>query len=98
VTKASQGDVTLINPKSKQVTVNGRAFLDHAYVSTVYASQGKTAERVLISTDHTFGMESVYVAVTRAKSEVKIYTEDRGKTMGRAEVSQAKVSAKGIVI
>jgi ATP-dependent exoDNAse (exonuclease V) alpha subunit len=97
VAKADKDGLRLMNTKGKEVTVNGRAFLDHAYVSTVYASQGKTAERVLISTDHTFGRESVYVAVTRAKSEVKIYTEDKGKMMGRAEVSQAKVSASQVL-
>jgi ATP-dependent exoDNAse (exonuclease V) alpha subunit len=93
VAKADKDGLRLMNTKGKEIAVNGRVFLDHAYVSTVYASQGKTAERVLVSTDHTFGRESVYVAVTRAKTEVKIYTEDKGRMIGRAEVSQAKVSA-----
>lgn len=97
VAKAGQDGLKLINQKDKELMVNGYVFLDHAYVSTVYASQGKTAERVLISTDHTFGKESMYVAVTRAKSEVKIYTEDKGRMVGRAEVTQAKVSARELI-
>lgn len=75
----------------------GRHHLDHAYVSTVYASQGKTAERVIISADKTFGREAMYVAVTRAKGEVTLYTEDKGRMMQRAEVSRAKESAVSVV-
>lgn len=71
--------------------------LDHNYVSTVYASQGKTAERVLISVDQTFGREAMYVAVTRAKESLKIYTEDKQKLMRLAETPRAKQSALELV-
>ena len=98
VTKASKDGLILTTSKGKEVSVKDEVFLDHAYVSTVYGSQGKTAERVLVSTDHTFGRESMYVAITRAKTEVKIFTEDKARMVGRAEVSRVKVSARDLKV
>jgi ATP-dependent exoDNAse (exonuclease V) alpha subunit len=98
VTKARKDGLILTTSKVKEVSVRGEVFLDHAYVSTVYGSHGKTAERVLVPTDHTFARESIYVAITRAKTEVKIFTEDKARMVGRAEVSRAKVSAREVMI
>ena len=64
--------------------------LDYALVSTIYSSQGKTADRVFIATDSTMGKESFYVAVSRAKHELKIYTEDKADLMERAQKSRTK--------
>ncbi|MBA2376558.1 MAG: DUF3854 domain-containing protein, partial [Rubrobacter sp.] len=52
--------------------------LDYALVSTTYSSQGKTADRVLVSStvDPTVSTESVYVAISRAKYDLKIYAEN----------------------
>ncbi|MGK7905851.1 MAG: MobF family relaxase [Synechococcus sp.] len=50
--------------------------LDYALVSTTYAAQGKTAERALIAADRTIGKESFYVAVSRVKTDLKLYTEN----------------------
>lgn len=66
--------------------------LDHGYCSTVHASQGQTAERVLIEADTksaTANESAYYVAISRARSEVKIYTDDKAllpEAMGREDV------------
>lgn len=75
-----------------------RAYFDHDYVNTTYASQGKTCERVVISADKTFGKEAMYVAVTRAKTSVTLYTEDKERMCRLAEVSRAKVSAMEVAV
>jgi plastocyanin len=64
--------------------------LDYALVSTTYSSQGKTANRVLIAADHTVASESFYVAVSRVKDELKLYTTDKDEILDKACVSKAK--------
>lgn len=54
--------------------------LDLGYCTTVHASQGQTCERVLVDADIKSAMASeslYYVAISRARSEVAIYTDDR---------------------
>lgn len=64
--------------------------LDYALVSTTYSSQGKTSDRVLIAADSTIGKESFYVAVSRAKYSLHLYTEDKAELMELAHLSRAK--------
>lgn len=54
--------------------------LDYGYCTTVHSAQGQTCERVLIDADVKSSManESLYyVAISRARSEVQLYTDDR---------------------
>lgn len=54
--------------------------LDHGYCSTVHSAQGRTCERVLMDADvHslTSFKDTYYVALSRARTEAKIYTNDR---------------------
>lgn len=66
--------------------------LDYALVSTTYSSQGKTAERVLISVsaNPTVSQESFYVAISRAKTDLKLYAQDQADLLERASQSRAK--------
>ncbi|BAY95932.1 MULTISPECIES: AAA family ATPase [unclassified Tolypothrix] len=71
--------------------------LDYAIVSTTYSSQGKTADRVLIAADHTIGQESFYVAVSRARYDLKLYTEDKDSLLALAQSSRAKENALSVL-
>ncbi|MCG6133994.1 MAG: relaxase domain-containing protein [Nostoc sp. LLA-1] len=71
--------------------------LDYAIVSTTYSSQGKTADRVLIAADNTIGQESFYVAVSRARYELKLYTEDKDNLLAQAQSSKAKENALALL-
>ena len=57
--------------------------LRHGYVQTAHAAQGRTAERVMIHADsratNLVDQKMMYVAVSRAKAEAIVYTDDRGK-------------------
>ncbi|HET6411499.1 MAG TPA: ATP-binding domain-containing protein, partial [Anaeromyxobacter sp.] len=53
--------------------------LDHAYATTIHSSQGTTADRVLIDAatrSRTTARDTFYVAISRARHEVRIYTDD----------------------
>jgi molybdopterin-guanine dinucleotide biosynthesis protein len=84
--------VSAIAPEGQTLTVSfedGRTVLldgrrplalDHGYCSTVYASQGQTCDRVLIEADShslTSNENTFYVAISRARHEAHIYTDDR---------------------
>ncbi|MEM8673214.1 MAG: MobF family relaxase [Cyanobacteria bacterium P01_G01_bin.67] len=91
--KAIEGTTATIEYKDgKQDTfdLSVPQHLDYGLVSTTYSSQGKTAERVLISADYTIGKESFYVAVSRVKSDLKLYTSDLDNLLELAKASRAK--------
>ncbi|WP_373542038.1 AAA family ATPase [Chamaesiphon sp.] len=49
--------------------------IDLAIATTIYGSQGKTSDLVLVAADGVQNSESFYVAASRAKSELKIFTD-----------------------
>ncbi|WP_419318824.1 MobF family relaxase [Caulobacter sp. ErkDOM-E] len=55
----------------------------HAYVQTAYAAQGRTADRVMVHAEsgraNLIDQASIYVAISRARSEATVYTDDREK-------------------
>ncbi|WP_373990904.1 MobF family relaxase [Duganella sp. BuS-21] len=54
--------------------------LDHAYCTTVHAAQGQTCDRVLVDADVSGAMANqslYYVAISRARQGVALYTDDR---------------------
>jgi conjugative relaxase-like TrwC/TraI family protein len=81
----------------RQVNLSGQQHLDYAWVSTVYGSQGQTADRVLVALDHTFARESLYVAMSRAKHHLTLYTPDKTALTQRAVVSRTKENASDYI-
>jgi conjugative relaxase-like TrwC/TraI family protein len=81
---AVDGDTKLISltrSNSALVTLDSSKplHIEHGYCTTVHSAQGKTCERVLADADVSSAManESLYyVAISRARSEVRIYTDD----------------------
>jgi conjugative relaxase-like TrwC/TraI family protein len=64
--------------------------LRHAYAQTAHAAQGRTADRVMVHAEsgraNLVDQASMYVALSRAKREAGVYTDDRGKlAVGVAE-------------
>lgn len=89
------GNAQLIDNQGKvtQATLQGYQFIDHALVSTIYSSQGKTANRVMALMNSTINQESFYVAVSRAKHRLSIYTTDIADLTQQAQRSRAKENA-----
>jgi len=80
-----------------QVNLQGHQYIDYALVSTTYSSQGKTADRVLALMDSTISQESFYVAASRAKHHLCIYTTDTAALAQRVLRSQANENASDYI-
>ena len=84
--------------QSQWFPLSGHQHLDYAWVSTTYSSQGKTADRVLaLMSEKTTNLESFYVAVSRAKHGLKLYTADKDELLKRSQVSKAKKNASDYI-
>ena len=71
---------------------------DHGYAVTSHSAQGLTADRVLINADAKAHPDLVnsrfaYVAVSRAQSDARIYTDDRAAMEARLGTEISKSSA-----
>ena len=88
----AKGTATLKDASGNETTVEltGQQYLDYALVSTTYSSQGKTADQVLVAVDSTISKEGLYVAVSRAKQKLSLYTASKEKLFKQAERSTAK--------
>jgi conjugative relaxase-like TrwC/TraI family protein len=70
--------------------------LDHAYATTIHASQGTTAERVLIDAStksRTTSQDVYYVAISRARQEARLYTDDLARLPAAVGREHAKHAA-----
>lgn len=90
---APDGIAQITNSDGKTIEVNlsGRQYLDYAWVSTIYSSQGKTADRVLALVDGiTTNRESFYVTISRTKHHLSLYTTDKVALAELAQKSKVK--------
>ncbi|NBD31398.1 MAG: hypothetical protein GVY17_00095, partial [Cyanobacteria bacterium] len=98
---ALEGNIATIegkNGKRDRLHLQEPLHVNQALVSTTYASQGQTAENVLIAADHrTANQENFYVAISRAKTGLQIYAEDKEQLREKALVSQAKENPLEVV-
>ncbi|MCC4622652.1 ATP-binding domain-containing protein [Xanthomonas cassavae CFBP 4642] len=73
--------------------------LEHAYASTVHSSQGLSNDRVLIALDtksRTTSMNLYYVAISRARQEARVYTNNRGELPAAIARRFDKTTALGL--
>lgn len=99
IAKIDDKEFTLRKESGEEIRVprDTPLHLDYAWISTAYSSQGMTCDRVLLSTDRTMLREGLYVAASRAKYELRLYTGDLEGLNAQAEKSQAKVTAHEVV-
>ncbi|MGF1517714.1 MAG: AAA family ATPase [Nodosilinea sp.] len=95
----ADGTATIRDGAGQTSTINlsGNQYIDYAWVSTTYSSQGKTAERVLALLGETTNREAFYVAVSRAKRAVALYTTSQADLVRLAQVSRAKENVSDYV-
>jgi hypothetical protein len=89
--------ITDADGKHRQISLTGRQYVDYAWAGTTYSSQGKTADRVLALVDCTTSKESFYVAVSRAKRHLTVYTSDKAELVQLAQKSRAKENASDYI-
>ena len=86
--------VAVMTEAGREVTLDRTRplHLEHGYCTTIHSVQGQTCTRVMIDADVSSAMASeslFYVAISRAREEVRLYTDDREllpAAMGRADV------------
>lgn len=98
VSKLGDGEVEISNARHS-VVLNTKDFLhlDHAYATTVHSSQGMTADRVIYdakTVSRTTSKDVYYVAISRARHQAEIYTENREKL----PVAIARVNEKSAAL
>ena len=79
--------LTLKSTNNRKITLNLDETKDqhitHNYVLTTFAAQGRTAQNVIINAESTatnlIDQKSFYVAISRAKENTTIYTDNREK-------------------
>nr|WP_284682017.1 AAA family ATPase [Adonisia turfae] len=90
--------ITDLEGNTQQINLSDRQYLDYAWVSTTYGSQGKTTDRVMALIDSTTtNRESFYVTVSRAKSHLALYTADKVVLSQWVEVSKANENTSDYV-
>ena len=69
-------------------------YIDHAYAISDYKSQGATTKRIIwhAPTDGPISSNSFYVAITRCKEEVAVYTDDAERLKESVKEEQHKES------
>ncbi|MBE9136192.1 relaxase domain-containing protein [Nodosilinea sp. LEGE 07088] len=83
--------------QTSTINLSGNQYIDYAWVSTTYSSQGKTAEQVLALLGETTNREAFYVAISRAKRAVTLYTTSQANLVRLAQVSRAKENVSDYV-
>ncbi|MEO1445125.1 MAG: MobF family relaxase [Cyanobacteria bacterium J06635_11] len=75
--------------ETRTINLAGAQHIDYAWVSTTYSSQGKTASNVMALIDGATNKEAFYVATSRAKNKVQLYTSSVRDLQQLAERSRA---------
>lgn len=92
-----QAEIRYSDGRCDAVDLNGLQYVDYGLVSTTYSAQGKTADRVMALMDATTSQESFYVAVSRAKYQLSLYTADPDDLLRQAQRSSAKENVSDYV-
>lgn len=82
--KAIDKDIITLFDGKRQIELSTKnpVHLDYAYATTIHSSQGTTSDRVLIDTEtesRTTAQDVYYVAISRARKEARIFTNDLSK-------------------
>jgi conjugative relaxase-like TrwC/TraI family protein len=91
--------ITLKSSQGKLISLmtQNPMHIDYNYVHTVYSSQGKTCDKVIISENKNFGKEMLYVALSRAKHDVHIVSQNKEQFLNSNQISNQKLSAKNLI-
>ncbi len=97
VAAVGERSITLVDGRrTVELPTDRPLHLDHAYATTVHASQGTTAERVLVDAStrsRTTSQEAFYVAISRAERDARVYTDDLARLPAAVAREHAKHAA-----
>jgi ATP-dependent exoDNAse (exonuclease V) alpha subunit len=87
--------IKMENGKIKDINIRTQYnYIDRGYSVTDYKSQGQTANRVFYHADTSkeVNYNQAYVAMTRGKEDVRVYTDDRENLKEQMKIEQSKTS------
>jgi conjugative relaxase-like TrwC/TraI family protein len=92
----NNGDISVETDNGKNIKFNLSEYnlLTHAYALSSHKSQGMTVDKIIwhADTNKEISTNSFYVAVTRCKYDIAIYTDDIEKLQKKARREQEKYS------
>ena len=93
--------IRLENEKGRRIDLDGRhpLHLEHAYASTVHGAQGLSTDRMMMDLNTrslTTGKDLYYVALSRARYDVKVYTNSRTELPAAISRNNVKTAALDI--
>jgi ATP-dependent exoDNAse (exonuclease V) alpha subunit len=92
-----QATVKYRDGRTEAVNLRDANHWDLALATTIYSSQGKTSDRVLVAADGVQNSESVYVAASRAKYDLKIYTDSPKNLRSMAMQSMSNTNPRELL-
>jgi len=81
------------NGRTKTIDLNDYKSIDYAYALTTYSSQGKTVRKCIYdasSKSPLLSKNEFYVAISRHKEDVKVYTDDKEGMARKISSKQSK--------
>ncbi len=90
------GTMSVLTDGKKVVNIKTKdyAYIDHGYAVTNFKAQSQEAQAVIYQADTRKGVNynSLYVAASRAREDLHIYTNDKAQFTEQAQVEQQKTS------
>lgn len=99
-----EGNIITINSNSKEIIINTEQYnkIDHGYAMTAHKAQGITVDRALINLDSSQKQmntrNAFYVDISRARHQVKIYTDDHKKIADQVKDFAKKIISEDFLI
>lgn len=92
---ARRAVMRLDNGRKLSVASDRLRHIDHGYASTSHCAQGATVDRVIVDIDtrlspHLVNRKQFYVSISRARSALSIFTDDRSRLAPAAARSREK--------
>jgi conjugative relaxase-like TrwC/TraI family protein len=84
--------VTAVDKAGQRYEINAQTwqYLDYAWGHTIHSAQGKTADRVMVLAHDNIDQESFYVACSRVKHHLSVYTDSLEHLRQQAHCSRSQ--------
>ncbi|NEQ47829.1 MAG: relaxase domain-containing protein [Leptolyngbya sp. SIOISBB] len=84
--------VTAVDPSGQRYEIDAQVwqYLDYAWGNTIHSAQGKTADRVMVLAYDNIDQESLYVACSRVKHHLSLYTDSLEHLRQQAHCSRSQ--------
>lgn len=88
-------DETSVSSGNSRLTINTKLYpaIEHGYATTIHKSQGVTVDHTYVLGSTTMDKHLTYVAMTRHRTQAKLYSEPAMKKM--KSITKSKYSIKG---